>query len=221
MANGSGRDTRERLLACAEELFATRGIDAVSVRDITEAAGANTAAINYHFGSKRGLIEAIVASRADALGRRRAELLDELEFEYGDEQPPLRAVVRAMVLSTAELAVGDPSGRYYVAFLAALGDHPELMPVLDAFEPSTELYLRALALATPELPHAVRVLRFAVAKDVVNRVLGRVDGPVPMWVQRHGVTIAPDDAVDSIVDMLVGLFGALVSVPAATSTVTR
>jgi AcrR family transcriptional regulator len=219
MGNGARRGTRERLLVTAEELFATRGLDAVSVRDITEAADANTAAINYHFGSKRGLIEAIVASRADALGRRRAELLDELDLLYGDEPPPLRAVIRAMVLSTAELATADPSGGYYVAFVAAIGDHPELMPVLDAFEPSTERFLRTLARATPELPHDVRVLRFAAAKEVVNRVLGRADGPIPLWVQRHGVAFAVDDAVESVVDMLVGLFAApvsAVSVPAAT-----
>lgn len=208
----AGRDTRERLLATAEELFATRGIDAVSVRDITEAADANTASINYHFGSKRGLIDAIVERRAEALGRRRAELLDELE---GTEPVDLRAVTRAMVLPTAELVHDDPTGRFYVSFLAALGDHPELMPALDAFEPATERYLRALARATPELPPKVRVLRFAVAKDLTNRVLGQTNGPIHVWAERHGVEI--DDGehgrVDSVVDMLVGIFTAPVSVP--------
>ena len=93
--------TRERLLATAEELFATRGIDAVSVRDITEAAGANIAAVNYHFGSRRGLIDAIVERRADALGTRRAELLDALN---GAGPVDIRALIQAMVLPTAELA---------------------------------------------------------------------------------------------------------------------
>ena len=208
----AGRDTRERLLATAEELFATRGIDAVSVRDITEAADANTASINYHFGSKRGLIDAIVERRAEALGRRRADLLDELE---GTAPVDLRAVTRAMVLPTAELVHDDPTGRFYVSFLAALGDHPELMPALDAFEPATERYLRALARATPELPPKVRVLRFAVAKDLTNRVLGQTNGPIHVWAERHGVEI--DDGehgrVDSVVDMLVGIFTAPVSVP--------
>jgi AcrR family transcriptional regulator len=206
--SSAGRDTRERLLATAEELFATRGIDAVSVRDITEAAEANTASINYHFGSKRGLIDAIVERRADALGRRRAELLDELE---GAGPVNLRAVTRAMVLPTAELVHDDPTGRFYVSFLAALGDHPELMPALDAFEPSTERYLRALARATPELPEPVRVVRFAVAKDLANRMLGQTNGPIHVWVERHGVEI--DDAVGSVIDMLVGIFTAPVSVP--------
>jgi AcrR family transcriptional regulator len=205
--SSAGRDTRERLLSTAEELFATRGIDAVSVRDITEAAEANTASINYHFGSKRGLIEAIVARRAEGIGRRRAELLDELD---GATAVDLRAVTRAMVLPTAELVHDDPSGRFYVSFLTALGDHPELIAALDAFEPWTEAYLRVLARATPELPESVRFLRFTVAKDVANRVLGQTNGPIHQWVERHGFEL--DDAVGSVVDMLVGVFAAPVSV---------
>jgi hypothetical protein len=120
-----------------------------------------------------------------------------------------------MVLPTAELVHDDPTGRFYVSFLAALGDHPELMPALDAFEPATERYLRALARATPELPPKVRVLRFAVAKDLTNRVLGQTNGPIHVWAERHGVEIDDGDhgRVDSVVDMLVGIFTAPVSVP--------
>jgi AcrR family transcriptional regulator len=198
--------TRERLLATAEELFATRGIDAVSVRDITEAAGANTAAINYHFGSRRGLIDAIVRRRAEVLGARRAELLDALD---GPGPVDLRALIRAMVLPTAELATSDPGAHHAVSFLTAVGDHPDLMSALDVFGPSTERYLDALARATPELPESVRVLRFAVAQSVVNRVLGQTTG-VHLWVGRRGVEV--DDAVESVTDMLVGLFTAPVSV---------
>jgi AcrR family transcriptional regulator len=47
--------TRERLLDEAEELFAQRGYHAVSVREITKAAGSNLAAVNYHFGNKQNL----------------------------------------------------------------------------------------------------------------------------------------------------------------------
>ena len=143
-----GGETRERLLATGEQLFATRGIDAVSVRDITEAAEANTASINYHFGSKLGLIEAIVERRPTRSAggggaARRARRHGTLD---------LRAVTLAMVLPTAELVRDDPSGRYYVSFLVALGDHPELVSTLDAFEPSTERYLRALSVRRRSCP---------------------------------------------------------------------
>src|SRR6516225_2469216 len=80
--NEAGHETRTRLLDAAEQLFAERGLDAVSVRDITELADANTAAIHYHFGSKQDLIAAVLARRAAAMGERREELLDRL-----DEQP--------------------------------------------------------------------------------------------------------------------------------------
>lgn len=199
-------DTRERVLLTAEELFATRGIDAVSVRDITVAANANIAAINYHFGSKRGLIDAIVARRADALGRRRAELLDALD---GAGPVDLRDLIGAMVLPTAELSLVDRDARYAVSFLTAVGDHPDLMSALDAFAPSTERYLDALARATPELPEPVRILRFAVAQNVVNRVLGQTSG-VHLWVERRGLEV--DDAIENVTDMLVGIFTAPVSV---------
>ena len=46
-----GQGTRERILKAAEALFAERGFETVSLRDITGAADANVAAVNYHFGS--------------------------------------------------------------------------------------------------------------------------------------------------------------------------
>src|SRR5450631_4411815 len=63
----SGDATRKRILKSAERLFAKSGIDAVSIRDITDAAGVNTAAIHYHFGSKSGLIEALLARWSSAV----------------------------------------------------------------------------------------------------------------------------------------------------------
>ncbi|MDH4066852.1 MAG: CerR family C-terminal domain-containing protein, partial [Acidobacteriota bacterium] len=52
--------TRDRLLTVAAELFADRGFTRVTVREICTAAGANVAAVNYHFGDKEGLYRAVV-----------------------------------------------------------------------------------------------------------------------------------------------------------------
>lgn len=57
-------DTRQRLLDAAEQLFAERGFAATSVRQITDAAGANLGAVNYHFRSKEGLYAEVFARRA-------------------------------------------------------------------------------------------------------------------------------------------------------------
>ena len=56
-------DTKERMLDTAEGLFAEHGFPATSMRDITNAAGVNLAAINYHFGSKESLLIAVLQRR--------------------------------------------------------------------------------------------------------------------------------------------------------------
>lgn len=84
--------TATALVEAARPLFAARGYDGVSVRDITAAAGTNLGAITYHFGSKEALWHAVVAS---AMG----PLLERVQAEVGrDDVPPLdrvEAVVRA------------------------------------------------------------------------------------------------------------------------------
>ena len=215
--NEAGEETRTRLLDAAEQLFAERGLDAVSVRDITELADANTAAIHYHFGSKQDLIAAVLARRAAAMGERREELLDRL-----DEQPTagLREVVAVMVQPTAELVADGPGGRNYVAFLAALGSHAELVAlVIDVYDPYTERYLRALERVTPDLPGDVRLQRFAVGKDLVNRLLGQPHGQVQLWVDRLQPGTAP--VADNLVDLLVGIFSAPVTAPRAAERAVR
>jgi AcrR family transcriptional regulator len=208
--NEAGHETRERLLNAGEHLFAERGLDAVSVRDITEAAGANTAAVHYHFGSKRDLIAAILQRRASELGHRRDELLDVLQ---GDDEVDLRQVVDALVRPTAELAQDLDGGQHYVAFLAALGGNPDLMHlVIGAYDPYTERFLDVLTRATPSLPDDVRMLRFAVGKDLINRVLGQPRGQIHEWVQQWSPG-ADTDIVTRLIDILVGMFEGPVTAP--------
>ena len=60
-------ETRERLLRTAERLFADRGFRNITVRDISRAARANVAAVNYHFGSKLGLYREVLERAADGM----------------------------------------------------------------------------------------------------------------------------------------------------------
>ncbi|MFF9149319.1 TetR/AcrR family transcriptional regulator [Streptomyces sp. NPDC014861] len=64
MARTSGPETREKLIRAAEELFAAQGVDGAQLRDITRLAGqANPSAVQYHFGSRAGLLDAVMAGR--------------------------------------------------------------------------------------------------------------------------------------------------------------
>ena len=201
-----GLATRERLMRAGERLFAERGIDAVSIRDITNEAEANSASIHYHFGSKAGLVAAILDWRAAEVGARRAAWLDRIE---ATPEPTLREVIAAFVVPTAEMAADvEGGGSHHIGFLAAVLANPGLMPlVIEAFEPYTERFEAALTRVTPHLAPDVRELRLALAKDMVNRVIGQPDGPVHAWIALRAPG-ADDPLTERLVDFLVGAFAA-------------
>lgn len=67
-AEVSNEDTQHRLLMTAGEVFARRGFRDSTVREISTLAGANLAAVNYHFGDKKGLYHAVIACGQEAAG---------------------------------------------------------------------------------------------------------------------------------------------------------
>lgn len=118
--NASGETTRVMLMEVAERLFATRGIEAVTMREIQEAARqSNTSVIRYHFGSRDGLIRALIAYRQRTLGADRQQMLEAMRRE-GKEADP-RAVVWLLV---RPLANSIAAGEMFVPFLARLSEDP-------------------------------------------------------------------------------------------------
>ncbi len=80
--------TVKKILECAERLFATKGYDAASIRDITNEAGVNLASIHYYFGSKEKLLEELLKKKLDWLNQERLNAL--LRLESNADGAPLR-----------------------------------------------------------------------------------------------------------------------------------
>jgi AcrR family transcriptional regulator len=115
-------DTRELILDAAERLYAERGLDGVSLREITEAAGQrNNAAVHYHFGGRDGLVRALFEHRYIRLEERRAAMLAELDA--GGDGMELEPLVRVLVAPFAEESDG-----HWVRFLARLHEDPRFSP---------------------------------------------------------------------------------------------
>ena len=102
--------TRERVIEAAERLFAERGLDAVSIRDIIAAAGANLGAINYHFGTKDRLIEAVFERRLVPSAQEQLRALAAVEKAAGDRPPKLEAVLEAIFRPVVEEAMDPKRG---------------------------------------------------------------------------------------------------------------
>ncbi|WP_255221707.1 TetR/AcrR family transcriptional regulator [Rhodococcus wratislaviensis] len=99
----------------AERLFATRGVEGVTLREIqVESGQSNTSVITYHFGSKAGLVRALIKFRSETLTRRRDAL-----------PAPRSADARALVwLVVLPLMGSIQDGEMFVPFLARLSEHP-------------------------------------------------------------------------------------------------
>jgi AcrR family transcriptional regulator len=119
-------DTRTRILEAAERLYAERGVDGVSLREITEAAGQrNNAAVHYHFGGRDELVRALFERRYAQLEARRAEMLADLDAAgRGDDIPSL---VRVLVAPFAEAGERGDEGTW-VRFVARLHEDPAFNP---------------------------------------------------------------------------------------------
>jgi AcrR family transcriptional regulator len=88
--------TKAAVLSTAERLFALNGFRNVSVRDITAEAGVNLASVNYHFGSKDGLLFEIFRRRTAELNRERARMLHEASARHAG-RPPVREILTALI----------------------------------------------------------------------------------------------------------------------------
>jgi AcrR family transcriptional regulator len=107
--------TRALLLREAERLFARRGVYQVTVREIVEAAGQrNVSALNYHFGSREGVLDAILERHAEVIDAARGAML----ARAGRDAPSRDLIAALVVPYLASLA--EPSGRDYLRIVAQL-----------------------------------------------------------------------------------------------------
>ena len=147
-------ETRTRILDAAEELFMQHGFEGTSMRQLTARAGVNLAAVNYHFGSKDSLIEAVFKRRLDPMNAERVAALDALE----KDGPALTSVdiIRAFVVPSLRLIEdAKGGGRNFIRLLGRTYTEPAKAVralIGQMYAPTMERYKRALERALPQMP---------------------------------------------------------------------
>ncbi len=148
--------TKGKILDAAEALFMEHGYEATSLRAITAAAGVNLAAVNYHFGSKEELFQAVLTRRLDPMNQERVDLLTRLEHAAAPDPLPCDRILSAMFIPALKLA-RDPE-RGGKDFLRLLGRaYADPAPFIRKFlaEQYAVMIARfkaAFARALPDLP---------------------------------------------------------------------
>jgi len=145
--------TRERILDAAERLLAQRGFHGVSIRDITGAAGVDVALANYHFGSKQGLLEAVVMRRAEDLNADRLARLDALLAGGRRKDPSLEEIIDAFTHPLLDRSArGGPGWKSYFALIAEINNSTEFGGVLmtKTFDQVVQRFIEAIRRALPE-----------------------------------------------------------------------
>lgn len=122
--------TREKILRAGEKLFAADGFDRVTLRQIArEADQRNVAAVQYHFGSKAGLLSAIVDVHREKIDARRAELL---EKACADGTEGDFATLLSILVDPLAAKLDSPAGRAYLRIQAQGLTHAEMRPATRA-----------------------------------------------------------------------------------------
>ncbi|MEZ5322385.1 MAG: TetR/AcrR family transcriptional regulator [Microthrixaceae bacterium] len=174
-------DTRTRILDEAERLFARSTISRVATREIVEAAQQrNTSAVTYHFGSRDGLLGAILVRHGGPIDRRRGEELE------GSGEASLRDLVAALAVPYAE-ALRTAGGRSYLRIVDQLRDRFARWDVESDLATSTNLrrILSSLELAGDREPAAQRERVVAVIMVLSSLCAERArildTGSAPRW----------------------------------------
>jgi AcrR family transcriptional regulator len=146
---------REAILIVAEELFSTNGFNAVSVRDIAQAAGANPGSVTYHFKTKDGLLLEIYRRHCGPMNLRRSELLAAAK-RVRDLQDRLEAIVRAYVLpaftSGSDLAGGGARFTRLRAVMSAEGNEVARRIIAQTFDDTSHAFIDAIHESLPHIP---------------------------------------------------------------------
>jgi AcrR family transcriptional regulator len=190
---GAAAGTVDELLSVAERLFAERGVENVALTQIVAASSQrNRSALHYHFGSRGGVLTAVLNRRLGPINTRREDMLDAL--------PPgatALQIVRATIAPLGLVDVEEAWGADYLSILAQVTYHPRLLGEQVEDEKLTGLRRtrRLLAAAAPHLPDALLAQRLKWLTDSVVFAMAR-------WVRDTPAALRSRAAMAALIEQL-------------------
>lgn len=167
-------DTKSRILDAAEALFIEGGYDAMSMRQVTSAADVNLAAVNYHFGGKEALIQAVLGRYLDPLNAERVRLLDALEQQSAEPLKCEHLLVALFLPALRQAHVGGPVGQRFLRFIGRAYSDPSVEVrgfLAQRYAATSGRFFDAFARALPHLKREELGFRLNFAMGALAGVL--------------------------------------------------
>lgn len=205
---GPADETRRRLVVAATLGFAENGVHAASLLEITRQAGQrNRGAVHYHFGSRTGMLVAVLEQHVELLSSRERELLAVARARPVSD---LASAVEALVRPAVELAELGGQGRAYLMILAQLVEedpetmHPDVVGALERLGGYDAYAL--LEERVPPMPDDLRSERLSLVTAFILRAIADRGRSVERPSGRPQLELEPFAA--NLVAMVVGMLGA-------------
>jgi AcrR family transcriptional regulator len=206
----SGDATRRKLIDEAARAFAADGVFSASLIDITRKAGQrNRGALHYHFGSRMGVLCAVLERHADFLARREGELL---QLALTRPEDDVKSVVEAIVRPATELAESGWRGRCFLVILAELVEEDPASLDRDVSDMLARtggyavyaLLEKRMAQVSPD----IRVERISLATDFILRAVADRARALGRRGRRGRAQLDHEAFVDNLVTMIAAAMSA-------------
>lgn len=199
------KNTFTKILDASEKQFALHGVQGVSLRQIIAAAGVSQGSLHYHFGSKDGLVQALLDRCLPPITAERVARLHELLAT--SKQPTVRELLAVIVVPLARRAIeGGAAGKRQIQLLARLfsDNNPIYTQTSEKYFNDVNSHFAAQITAALPLLSSIQIelrLRFIMA--TVFAALVSLDSTPMAWQQQlHKQPIAPWQLVDELLDFL-------------------
>jgi AcrR family transcriptional regulator len=196
------QDRQTRILDAAENAIAELGFAGASLRHIVLEAQVNLATVYYYFGSKRGLMEAVLKRHFGPLRQEHLALLGEFEAAAGGRPLPVDKILEAMLLPPLRLAAKAPAKRQAVTRLIGrivTEPNPQIQHVLSSQRVEVRTaFLRALRRSLPKAPLPALLWRI---EFVWGALAFALCNPRKIEIETHGAC-DPKDTDNMLAEMI-------------------
>lgn len=175
-------DTKTKILEAAERVILKKGPEGATIRQITQEAEVNIAAVNYHFGSKEDLGKALLMKFVGPVGKERTRMLNEARKNAGEAPLPLETIIRCMF--EPMIALRKEGGRSHALLMGIgrlFGDENMMrLSFQEIVGPMVMKFRRELIFAMPDADETsvdfFLVLMMTMTPILMNNTIGTIMG---------------------------------------------